>query len=156
MVWDRWNAAWPDRAEFLMRTLLIACGNPLRCDDGAAHEVLRLITPAPDLEARDVQQLTPEIAQEMNGFARVVFLDADARCAHPVIETVRDSTSRSALTHASDPAEILALSRALFAFHGEAFLCRIPARNFSPGEAMPPDQRRVIEESVRELERFLS
>lgn len=141
-----------------MRTLLIACGNSLRCDDGAAHEVLRLIGPAPaaDRESRAVQQLTPEIAQEMTSFGRVIFLDADARCARPVIEPVPDSTSRSALTHATDPAEIVALSRALFAFDGEAFAYRIPARDFSLGEAMAPNQRRVIEESVRELERFLS
>jgi len=31
-----------------MRTLLIACGNSLRRDDGVAHEVLQLLPAAPE------------------------------------------------------------------------------------------------------------
>ena len=139
-----------------MRTLLIACGNPLRGDDGAAHEVLRLIAPAPDRATLTVHQLTPELAQEMAGFDRVLFLDADVQCGRPVVEPVPAWTSRSPLTHAANPAEILALSSALFGFGGEAYVCRIPARDFAPREALGPDERRMIDEVAGELERFLA
>ena len=137
-----------------LRTLLIACGNTLRCDDGVAHLVLRGIAPAPGCETRFVQQLMPELAQELTGFGRVVFLDADARCMNLVIEPLPALVSRSPLTHAADAGEIVALARALFGFTGEAFVCRIPARDFSPGGSLSPVARRAIDEALGELRRL--
>ena len=137
-------------------TLLIACGNPLRRDDCVAHEVLRLVTRTPRLELLGVQQLVPELAEEIAGFERVVFLDADVRSMHPAIEPVRVTTSGSPLTHAANPSEIVALSRALFGFDGEALVCRIPARDFSPGESLTPDELHMMREAAGELERLLA
>jgi Ni,Fe-hydrogenase maturation factor len=136
-------------------TLLIACGNPLRRDDGVAHEVLRLIARTPCRELRSVQQLVPELAEEIAGFERVVFLDADIRSMHPAIEPVRAAMPGPPLTHTANPAEIVALSRALFGFHGEALVCRIPARDFSPGESLEPDELHMMREAAGELERLL-
>lgn len=140
-----------------MRTLLIACGNPLRCDDGVGPEALRLIAPAPDREFRAVQQLTPECAEEISCFDRVIFLDADADAAHThaVIEPLSAAPSRSPLTHASTPAEIVALSKALFGFTGEALVCRIPARDFSPADHLTQDGLRLVKETAARLECLL-
>jgi len=113
-----------------MRTLLIACGNPLRGDDGVAHEVLRSLEPAPDRELLSVQQLTPEIAAELARFERVVFLDADVSATTITIEPVSEALSSSPLSHWSSPAEIVALARGLYRFRGEALVCRITARMF--------------------------
>jgi Ni,Fe-hydrogenase maturation factor len=122
-----------------MRTLLIACGNSLRRDDGAAREVLRLIAPAPHRVLRTVQQLTPELAEEVAHFDRVVFLDADAASDTLAIEAVESPAPHSPLTHFSTPAEIVAIARGLYGFTGEALLCRIPAGDFSPGEMPEPE-----------------
>lgn len=138
-----------------MRTLLIACGNPLRHDDGAAAEVLQLVAPDRECEMRVVHQLTPEWAAEIAGFDRVIFIDADAEGSRATIEVVRAAMLRSPLTHASTPAEIVALSRALFAFTGEALVCRIPARDFSPGEGLTADGGRMARAAADEMERFL-
>lgn len=115
----------------MMRTLLIACGNPIRRDDAVAAETLRLLAHDPDREMRAVHQLTPELAEEAARFDRVVFLDADTKAARVTIERLDLSRPYSPLTHSTTPAEIVALSRGLFAFSGEAFICRIPARDFS-------------------------
>jgi hypothetical protein len=120
-----------------------------------AHEVLRLIARTPSRELRSVQQLVPELAEEMAGFARVVFLDADVRSLRPVIEPVGPVVSDSPLTHAANPAQIVALSRALYSFHGEAHVCRIPARDFSPGESLSPDALQIMYEAAGELDRLL-
>ncbi len=117
-----------------MRALLIACGNPLRRDDGAAHRVLRFLAPAPDRVFREVLQLTPELAEEIARFDRVVFLDADAGSNVLAIEPLCRTMAHSPLSHFSTPAEIVALARALFGFAGDALLCRIPADDFSAGE----------------------
>lgn len=138
-----------------MRTLLIACGNPLRRDDGVAPEVLRLIASTPDRELRAVQQLTPELAEEIARFDRVVFLDADAGSARLTIEPLGATMPRSPLTHVSTPAEIIALSRALFGFVGEALLCRIPAREFSPGENLSPYALQFARQAAGELENLI-
>ena len=68
-----------------MKTLFIACGNPMRRDDGVASEALRRLAQTPDRESRSVHQLTPELAAEAARFDRVVFLDADIRAARVTI-----------------------------------------------------------------------
>lgn len=134
-----------------MRTLLLACGNPLRGDDGAAHEVLRLIEPSPYCARRTVQQLTPELAEEVARFSRVVFLDADTERKALAIEPLRSALPRSPLTHAATPEEVVALARALFGFAGEAFLCRIPVRNFSPGAAAADEVLQFVQEAAVQI-----
>jgi len=135
----------------MTRTLLIACGNPLRRDDGLASEALRFLAQAPDRELRPVRQLTPELAEEAARFDRVVFLDADTSASRVTIEKL-DVSMRSALTHFTTPAEIVALARGLFGFAGEALLCRIPARDFSPGEAPNPNALRFAQQAAHEIE----
>lgn len=137
-------------------TLLIACGNPLRGDDGVAHEVLRIIASSPSRELRSVQQLVPELAEDIAGFGRVVFLDADARSLRPAIEPVGAVVPDSPLTHTAEPGQIVALSRALFGFQGEAHVCRIPARDFSHGESLSADALQIMHEAADELERLLA
>lgn len=138
-----------------MRTLLISCGNSLRRDDGAAHQVLQLLAPSPSRVFRAVQQLTPELAEELAPFDRVVILDADVASNSLAIEPLSAATSRSPLAHFSLPAEIVSLSRALFGFTGEAFLCRIPAHDFSSGASLSAAARQFAAEAAVQLENLL-
>jgi Ni,Fe-hydrogenase maturation factor len=143
-----------------MRTLLIACGNPLRGDDGAAAAAVKLLAPAPDRDVCAVRQLTPELAEPIARFDRVVFIDADAVSAQVAIEPVGAVTSRPALTHFSTPAEIVAISAALFGFTGEALLCRIPAYDFSASRilsapALSNAALRCARQAAAELEKLI-
>jgi Ni,Fe-hydrogenase maturation factor len=117
-----------------MRALVIAIGNPLRRDDGAAHHVL--IPPGPDRRA--VLQLTPEMAEEIAGYDSVVFLDADVDAKQVELEPVDSVPGPSALTHVAKPSEIVALARTLFGFSGRAYTCRIPVSDLSEGEGLSP------------------
>jgi hydrogenase maturation protease len=114
-----------------MRALVIAIGNALRGDDGVAHHVQ---VPA-SAERRIVHQLTPELAAEIAEYETVVFVDADVRAADARIEPVGQAAAPT-FSHVAQPAEVVALARALFGFQGSAYLCRIPARDFSPGEGL--------------------
>jgi hydrogenase maturation protease len=144
-----------------MKTLFIACGNPLRGDDGVAPEVLRLMKPASGRKLRTVHQLTPELAEEMSRFDCVVFLDADVAASSVTIAPVSaippspSLTHISSFTHNSKPAEIVALSRALFGFIGAALLCRIPAIHFDPGAALSPRALKFVQQAAEEIEDFL-
>jgi hydrogenase maturation protease len=118
------------------RVLLIAIGNPLRRDDGVAQRVLDLLPPRPGLFSKEVLQLTPELAPELSGFDLVVFIDADVGADAVKIEACGENRSPPVLTHGTGPPSLVALARQLFAFQGQAFLCRIPAEDFSPGAGL--------------------
>ena len=128
-----------------MRTLVIAIGNPLRRDDGAAHQV---VTP-PDADRRSALQLTPEIAQEIAGYDSVVFLDADVSAKEVRIEPVDSLPTASALTHVAKPSEIVALARALFGFTGRAYTCHIPVSDLSEGEGLSPHTDELAQQASR-------
>ncbi len=115
-----------------MRTLVIAIGNPLRRDDGAAHHVL---TP-PDADRLAVLQLTPEMAEQIAGYDTVIFVDADVDAKQVEVEPVDTVVAPPALTHVSRPAENVAIARALFGFTGRAYTCRIPVCDLSEGEGL--------------------
>ena len=104
------------------QVLIIAYGNRLRGDDGVGPAIGDIVATWQmlDVSVLIVQQLTPECAEEIAGFDRVIFLDADAASTRLSIEAVQATTARSALTHASTPAEVVALSKALFGFLGSA------------------------------------
>lgn len=132
-----------------MRTLLIACGNSLRGDDGVAHRVLELL--GASAEARSVMQLTPELAAEMAGFDTVVFLDATVGIQTVTIENVPKPTAAATWTHVSRPSEIVALSTALFGFRGRAVECRIPVADFTAGGRLSPVAERFAHEAAQLL-----
>ena len=134
-----------------MRALGIAIGNPLRRDDGAAHHV-----PMPaGFERRSLIQLSPEVAEEIALFDLVVFLDASATATEPGVEPVAEParpTSGSPFTHVCSPSEIVALARRLFGFSGRAYLCHIPAQDFSTGEKLSARATRFAQEAAAEIE----
>ncbi|HVW86963.1 MAG TPA: hypothetical protein VHB50_19890 [Bryobacteraceae bacterium] len=136
-----------------MKTLLIACGNPLRGDDGIAHAVLAMLRRPAD--SRRVQQLTPESASDLAEFDCVIFLDADASVASCTIERAATADSFARLTHEASPAEIIHLARVLFHFSGDGFVCRIPAVDFSFREGLCPQAEAAALEAARQLEFFL-
>ena len=118
--------------------LIVATGNPLRRDDGVAHAVAACFEGDPRVGLRRVLQITPEIAAEMAGYDSVVFVDADVMVARVTMAFVSESESDlcPALTHASTPPEIVALSRNLFGFAGTALVCRLPVDDLSSGEGL--------------------
>jgi Ni,Fe-hydrogenase maturation factor len=111
----------------------VAFGNPLRRDDGVAWKVFDALQPARGLKRI---QATPELAAEIANFKTVVFIDASLQ-GELRLERI-GKHSPSSLTHATDPAEVVALARALYGFSGIAWLCRIPGEDFSPGEGLSP------------------
>lgn len=128
-----------------MRTLLIASGNRLRGDDGVAHRVAALL---PDVPCLSVMQLTPELAAGIAEFQRVVFLDADVTAGSLRLEPLDPAAGPPALTHVLRPMEIVALSRALFGFSGDAFVYRIPAEDLSVKEGLSPRATELAAEAA--------
>ena len=135
-----------------MRTLFIACGNPLRRDDSVAHEAISLLSSVPDSRTLSVLQLTPELAAEISGFDTVVFLDADQYAVRVNLTPVPVSPPAPALSHVSGPGEIVALARSLYGFIGDAWCCRIPAFDLTAGEGLSSAALTFAKQAAHRLE----
>jgi len=139
-----------------MRPLLIGVGNPLRRDDGVAHAVLEHFARMPGVHVRSLQQLTPETAAEMAGYDPVIVIDADVSCSELVLRrlVVDAATAARPFTHHVKPEEVIALSRLLFGFNGQAFLCRIPVSDLGPGVGLTPRAAELARKATEEIRRL--
>lgn len=103
------------------RCLILACGNPLRGDDGVgpwlaewaedrlrSESTVRVLAP---------QQWTPELAEEIAHAASVLFVDCSAESppgSVAIIEVQASAPARSLATHHLGAPELLALARDLY------------------------------------------
>ena len=137
------------------RTRLIAVGNVLRSDDGVAHHVLELLGPIEGVVSEWRTQLTPELAVEIAPADVVVVIDADSSAEEASLERIQAGGGRgSAFAHTLTAEELIGLAERLYAFHGTAYVCRVPARDFSTGDQLSPIARRAAVKAVELLRRM--
>lgn len=121
-----------------MAALVVAVGNTLRGDDGVAHRVADLLGAHPGVEVRRVHQLTPELAEEMARATTVVFVDADVQASAACLERLTATPQSAPITHTMTPNAVVMLATRLYEFQGEAFLCHVPAQDFTAGGPLTP------------------
>ena len=133
------------------RVLIIACGNPLRCDDGvawhAAEEIRRELASAKIL---CVHQLTPELAEEASRADAVIFIDAN-RNGQPgtvLCEAISPDSTAVRFSHHFAPAQVLALCSQLYSAEPLGFLVSISAECFDHGLDLSPAVREALPKSV--------
>ncbi|MCP5110968.1 MAG: hypothetical protein GY953_09050, partial [bacterium] len=79
-------------------------------------------------------QATPELAERISRAGRVIFIDADTEPGEPRLEELTPPVAGpSPIGHAISAAETVELARRLFGFEGKAWICRVPATDFTPG-----------------------
>lgn len=136
-----------------MRALIIAIGNRLRADDGVAHRVADLLTGAP---IRRVHQLTPEVAADMQEADTVIFLDADPAADHPSLERVQSpAQTAGSLSHSMTPEVVVTMASRLYGFQGDAWLCRLYARDFSASPEISPEAAAQLEPAAQLIQNLL-
>lgn len=124
-------------------TLVLGYGNPLRGDDGvgwqAAILVARELENTVDVLAR--HQLTPELAETLSEVDRVIFIDAACEGA-PGEVCCRQLTSQwrsgQSFTHHVAPADLLAMSQALYGHAPTGYLVTVNGASFGYTEALSP------------------
>jgi hydrogenase maturation protease len=118
-----------------MSTLVIGIGNTLRGDDGVGPFVVELLRAAhaDGLELRTTATVLPELASEMPGHSRVVFVDADLEAHEVTLRSVAPPGNDG--LHRFAPARVVEMARGL-GFLGKAWLCSLPVQSMKPGEAL--------------------
>ncbi len=130
--------------------LVIGYGNPLRGDDGIGWEVARrLQAHAEDLSflILTVQQLTPDLAEEIHHAELAVFVDASDGNEPGTWQSERivpAENHAAALGHHSTPTGLLAFTRGLFDACPEANLVSVAAKSFACGEKLSPEVEAVL------------
>jgi len=136
-----------------VRALVVAIGNRLRADDGVAHHVADLLT---GVTLRRVHQLTPEIAAETQDVDTVIFLDADPAANGPSLQRIDGSVETAgSLSHSMTPDTLIAMASRLYGFRGEAWICRLYARDFSPSTEISPEAAAQLEPAAQLVQQLL-
>ncbi len=119
-----------------MRTLVIGYGSPIRGDDAIgplAADALASGPLPPGLTVLSRHVLTAELAEDLAGADRVIFLDAAAQGGAGEVR-VRplepDASSVSTMAHFLDPRELLAWCQALYGRVPQAWLVSAAGQSF--------------------------
>jgi hydrogenase maturation protease len=122
--------------------LVIGYGNELRCDDGIGPYFAREIDELglPHVRVLTVQQLLPELAEELAAVQVAIFVDA---CLESDVESVRvtrvDPTPASPNSpHTSSPTGLLMLAQTLYGQTPETWLISVRGAEFDLGEGLSP------------------
>lgn len=127
----------------MVRMLIIAYGNPLRCDDGLAWHLAEDLSHAElpgEIEVITCHQLTPDLALVVSQVSRVLFIDA-ARSGVPgelVHAPLKPRREPSVFTHQCAPEVILGLAQELYGQCPEAFTISVCGECFDHGEMLSP------------------
>ena len=136
------------------RILVIAYGNPLRCDDGVAWQACETIRR--QLHWADVvcvHQLTPELAESVSLAETVIFLDAARDGAPGTVhcEVIAADVKDMRFSHHLDPRELLSLCRDLYSSRPHAFLISMNGQRFGHGEELSTAALRAIPAALGEV-----
>lgn len=154
----------------MQRTLVIGFGNLDRADDGVAFHIINAVRHELSLDALTenetgldelgrpvdtafIGQLTPEMIDVLEGYDRVVFVDAhvdpaldDLYCA-----TVSPDEAGLTFTHHMSPATLLAFFDALHGSHPEGNLVSARGHDFDFHRDLSPATAALVKPAVQEI-----
>jgi hydrogenase maturation protease len=135
-------------------TLVIGYGNTLRDDDGAGVRAAERIAELHhDVDVVTMHELTPELAEKMAGYDRVVFIDASVNAVDVEWRTVRADDERSDIrSHALTPQRLTRLCVELYESAPTVELVEIPASEFVLSERLSAPTEKMITRCVRMFE----
>ncbi len=148
----------------MTRTLILACGNPVRGDDAVALQLasqLRDQFAGPRVTVHTSQQWTPELAEPLSRCDLAIFLDASASFSPGFVhcESVRPLAGEphALLTHSCTPPLLLSLSQHLYSHLPErAFLLTIGAQSFAFSYSLSAPVQRAIPEALSRIHSILA
>jgi hydrogenase maturation protease len=145
------------------RALVLACGNPLRGDDGVARQIVNYLRESPSVPKAEFyfqQQWAPELAEPISRAEIVIFVDA-AVGAPPGLVTCRhlqpNTSARLTSSHISSPDSLLLLAEELYGRRpSRAYCITIAGDTFEFQETLSAAVRDAIPRSGERIKALLS
>ena len=137
-----------------MRSVVIGFGSTLRSDDGigpcVAKRVARL-TKSSEVLVLARQVLTPDLASDIHGVDRVVFIDASVEEAPGTVreQWLKPQSGTDAMAHTLQPGELLEWCQRTYGSAPEAVLITVGGRTFEVGEALSLEVKQALPHIVR-------
>ena len=128
---------------------MIAYGNELRGDDGAAWVLARRCS---DYRVLCVTQLVPELVETLKELDEVVFVDACRGGSLGWLELIAQPEPASA-GHFGHPGRLLALCGRLYGRSPRAYLLTLPGENFEHHLGLSATARQSVRRGLRLLRR---
>jgi hydrogenase maturation protease len=146
-------------------TLIVAYGNPLRCDDGVAWraaDALANTFSESEIEILRLHQLAPEVADAARNRELVLFVDAacvdDVENVHPGEVRVREIATQTGhrqpghFSHVYSPEKVLALARELYNATPRAVVITVAGENFGHGDRLSAPVASALPELLAAIE----
>lgn len=147
----------------MTQSIILACGNPLRGDDGVALQIacgLQEGYSDPETEIRCAQQWTPELAEDLSKSELAIFVDASTTvpAGRMQLRTISCTEGQTRLmTHSMDPCSLLSLARELYGrAPARAFLLTVGGECFEHGERLSPAVQDAIPAAVVQIKAIVS
>ncbi|MCJ7551764.1 MAG: hydrogenase maturation protease [Anaerolineae bacterium] len=152
----------------LRHTLVAGFGNLYRRDDGVARFVVNTLRERlgrPPLDPMDdgfgdlvhdvdtvvLHQLVPELAEDLQHYSLVIFVDAHvgASMPEPIHEEPVVVTYRTPfVSHQTHPSTVLALTKQMFGVVPEAILLSVIGHDFDFGEGLSEETAALVPQAV--------
>ncbi len=148
-----------------IHTLVIACGNPLRGDDGLGPRAADIVASwqMPGVEVLTVHQLVPELIEDMKHAQRVLFVDAGVPLRAGSVSDgpfhthrLESRPSRQYLGHHLTPANLLAFMCELEGQAPPAWVVSIAALSFEYSEELTEEAHKNLEAALVWIRDFLA
>lgn len=137
------------------RWLVLGYGNELRSDDAVGPLIARAVAAwaDPEVEAQDLHQLTPELAEPISRADAVIFVDAVLAPGDLPVTLVplRAGAEIQPDGHLSSPEGLLAMAGRLYGRRPQAWLLKVPVQSLEFGETLSPLARRNMEAALARL-----
>ncbi len=151
------------------RILIVAYGNPLRCDDGVAWRAADTLSqkfPEAEVEILRLHQLGPELAETVRHFELVLFLDAarldDAENIRPgdirateISARSSDTGERAHFSHVYSPPMILDLAWELYRSSPKSFIVTVAGDSFEHGDCLSPSVTIALPKFVARVDQLV-
>jgi hydrogenase maturation protease len=146
------------------RTLILACGNPLRGDDAVALHLARRLREqfaGPEVLVQATQQWTPELAEPLSHCELAIFLDA-SECFSPGFVHCESVTpcageGHALFTHSCTPPLLLLMCRQLYnRGPRRAYLLTVGAQSFAFSFSLSSAVHNAIPEAILHVKSILS
>jgi hydrogenase maturation protease len=151
-----------DKLRTMSHVLIVAYGNPMRCDDGLAWRAATALEGkffSSQVEIVRSHQLAPELAETVSRCEAVIFVDAapagnglpgEIRCAQVSLPEAPPRFS-----HQLSPDAVVALARQLFGARPEAFSVTLTGHCFDHGESLSPVVTAALPALVARIEALI-